>query len=782
MTLPMRAVLRDTYLASVVLSAIGFFAIEALNPTDEPWNIWGVLLLFVTMAVAERLSVPMRTAQVSVATIPHMVAILLLPVWLAMALSGAAMLLDQLAARAPARKVLFNVASIVLTVGAANLVSDKLGVDRTQLGAADGWQPVLAFLIVAACYYLLTNLLVAIVMSLNGGEPVHRILLDNARFALPAEFGVCGIGGLVAVLWVRSPNWAPLLLFPVITAQAALTYISSSKRSNARLTLLAEASRLLSLSLDPAELASRVARLAVPTLADTCLIYLRGEDGELCLSAVHQAEAAQSDDDQAGADAACASPEMRRWVADIVRTGRPAVGVGQRSFLGVPLANGDRFSGALVCVSSVGARPYGAADVALAHDLARRYAISLDNARLYRAAQAAQEDLRELNEVLERRVYARTLELETTVKHLKGLSDVSRTVTSNLDLAEVLTAIVVRAVDLSGADDGFVYQYDPTSRSLVYRTSCGLSPEAANELEVDHLIQIDAAGAMTYVARSRHTLQLPDVSDHASLMRLELGAVRDIEICLRDGMRAMLVLPMLRGDELAGVLTVRRKTPGTFSPETVELLETFAAQSTLSIQDARMFQQLQDERAALQVANRHKSDFLASMSHELRTPLNAIIGFSQVLLDHGVSEIPEEQRATFVSHIHHSGQHLLGLINDILDLSKVEAGHMELYRERYSLAELIEDCVTMMRVVAASRQIHIEATCQPPDAAVNVDGARVKQIVYNLLSNAVKFTPAGGRVALSAHVSGRDAVVSVSDTGIGIKPEDQQLIFEAFRQ
>jgi signal transduction histidine kinase len=184
----------------------------------------------------------------------------------------------------------------------------------------------------------------------------------------------------------------------------------------------------------------------------------------------------------------------------------------------------------------------------------------------------------------------------------------------------------------------------------------------------------------------------------------------------------------------------------------------------------------------LELANKHKSDFLASMSHELRTPLNAIIGFSEVLLDYSPESVPEGQRSTFLSHIHRSGQHLLGLINDVLDLSKVEAGHMELYPERVSLADLVDACVSTMRVVAARKQIDVLVSCEPPGAMVDVDPSRFKQIVYNLLSNAVKFTPDGGHVSVEARADQSDIVVAVRDDGVGIKPEDQSLIFEEFRQ
>jgi len=200
--------------------------------------------------------------------------------------------------------------------------------------------------------------------------------------------------------------------------------------------------------------------------------------------------------------------------------------------------------------------------------------------------------------------------------------------------------------------------------------------------------------------------------------------------------------------------------------------------------------QLQQANHQLERVSQTKSEFLASMSHELRTPLNAIIGFSEVLLDPELNQMPQEQRAEFLGNIHRSGGHLLALINDILDLSKIEAGRLELHPEPVALNELIDGCLAIIRPLANKKRLSLEASCEPHEASVCVDQSRVKQILYNLLSNAVKFTPEGGAVRVSATgpclpapgYDGDFIEISVQDTGIGIKPEERELIFEEFRQ
>jgi signal transduction histidine kinase len=250
---------------------------------------------------------------------------------------------------------------------------------------------------------------------------------------------------------------------------------------------------------------------------------------------------------------------------------------------------------------------------------------------------------------------------------------------------------------------------------------------------------------------------------------------------VRAGYRALLAIPLAREGNLIGGLTVIRKATGAFAPQTIELLQTFATQSSLAIQNARLFREVEEKSRQLESASQHKSDFLANMSHELRTPLNAIIGYSEMLQEEA-QDARHDAYIPDLEKINAAAKHQLSLINDILDLSKVEAGRMELELADFHLPTAIDNALTLVRERATRRGITLQATIDTRLGEVRADERKIKQVVLNLLSNANKFTPEGGRIDVQAVPAEGGVEVSVSDTGVGIAPEDQDAVFEEFRQ
>jgi signal transduction histidine kinase len=282
-------------------------------------------------------------------------------------------------------------------------------------------------------------------------------------------------------------------------------------------------------------------------------------------------------------------------------------------------------------------------------------------------------------------------------------------------------------------------------------------------------------GLTTQVMERQQPVQIPDIAVEG----IYESPVRNA--LMGAGHRALLGVPLVSEDEVIGVLAVTSKTSGEFAPEIVRLLTTFATQSALAIQNARLFHELEAKSRQLEAASRHKSEFLANMSHELRTPLNAILGFSEVLAERMFGEVNEKQ-AEYLQDILSSGRHLLSLINDILDLSKVEAGRLELELARFHLPTALDNALTLVRERASRHGITLDLAVDPEIGEVVADERKVKQILLNLLSNAVKFTPEGGRVGVTTTAAEDVITIAVSDTGIGIPPTDQEAIFEEFRQ
>jgi signal transduction histidine kinase len=428
---------------------------------------------------------------------------------------------------------------------------------------------------------------------------------------------------------------------------------------------------------------------------------------------------------------------------------------GSRSCLFVPLRQKGEFIGTL-SARRIEVRPFTPAQIKLLETFADQAVIAIENVRLFQALEA------------------RTSELGRSVGELKALGEVGQAVSSTLDLQTVLSTIVRHAVQLSGTDCGIIYEYDEATEEFHLRASYRME-EILVEVYRTTPIRL-GQGATGRAAATRAPVQVVDL-----LSERELAVTRIRPMLAQLGFQSLLAVPLLFEDHIMGALTVYRREAGSFAPEVVNLLQTFATQSALAIQNARLYREIEDKSRQLEAASRHKSEFLANMSHELRTPLNAIIGFSEVLGERMFGELNEKQ-AEYTEDILSSGRHLLSLINEILDLSKVEAGRMELELATFDLPLAIDNARTFVRERATKHGINLDVTVDERLGDFVGDERKIKQILLNLLSNAVKFTPEGGQIGINAKQADGSVEISVSDTGIGISPEDQAKIFEEFRQ
>jgi len=366
---------------------------------------------------------------------------------------------------------------------------------------------------------------------------------------------------------------------------------------------------------------------------------------------------------------------------------------------------------------------------------------------------------------------ARGVELAQKVEQLEALREVGEAVNSSLDVDNVLSTIAMHAVEMSETDGGSIMEYSGPDRSFmvrgVYRTDSNVIKRLRSvRIELDHTL-------VGRAAKERRPIAVPD------LAVVELDP--HLQILFDAGYRSLAAVPMLREGQIVGSLIVRRKTTGAFADETLDLLETLASQSAVALLNAQLYRALKEQSLELELASRHKSEFLASMSHELRTPLNAVLGFSEVLLERMFGDINDRQEE-YLRDIHGSGQHLLELINEILDLSKVEAGSMKLEYSSIDLGGLLEEAASMLRERAAVHGITVSVDVPEEIGPVYTDELRLKQVVLNLLTNAVKFTADGGSVIVRAVRRAVEIEVTVTDNGIGVPEVDRERIFESFQQ
>jgi signal transduction histidine kinase len=424
-----------------------------------------------------------------------------------------------------------------------------------------------------------------------------------------------------------------------------------------------------------------------------------------------------------------------------------------RTMLGVPLLREGEPIGVIVLMRRT-VRPFTDKQIELVTTFADQAVIAIENVRLFDEVQA------------------RTRELAHSVEELRALGEVTQAVNSTLDLETVLSTIAAKAVQLSGTEGGAIYVFDELEQLFRLRATYGFSEDLVAAVEDQHL---GASDAIRQATQARQPQEIADIRDEPP------SPVR--EIAMRAGFRACLVVPLVGTDRVVGALVIRRKQPGNFSKETIQLLQTFAAQSVLAIQNARLFREIEDKSRQLQLASEHKSQFVSSVSHELRTPLNAIIGLTEMMVKNA-ARFGTEKAQEPLQRVNRAGTHLLGLINQVLDLSKIEAGKLELNPQTVQFAPLIEEVIGTARQLAEQNSNRLLVEAQENLGTLTVDPMRLRQILLNLLSNAFKFTKQGEVTLRACRVAngGNWVELAVADTGIGMTPEQQAKLFEEFSQ
>jgi signal transduction histidine kinase len=429
----------------------------------------------------------------------------------------------------------------------------------------------------------------------------------------------------------------------------------------------------------------------------------------------------------------------------------PQKKAGYRTFLGVPLLREGNPIGVLTLGRKT-VRPFSDKQIELLTTFADQAVIAIENARLFEEVQT------------------RTRELTRSVSELKALGEVGQAVSSSLDLSTVLGTILRHACEISHTGGGAIYVLEAAQGVLTLEAGHNMSEELIAAVRTrptrlgDPIVGECAAKGVP--------VQLADIADRRD--NPLFGMLCD------SGVRALLAVPLNHQGRTIGVLLVRRVYAGAFAPETIDLLQTFASQSSIAINNARLFREIEDKSRQLEVASLHKSQFLANMSHELRTPLNAILGYAELIQDGIYGELAPKIRDV-LDRVQANGKHLLGLINDVLDLSKIEAGQLVLRLEDYSLSDVVQTVVTATESLAAEKKLKLEVALPNKLPVGRGDERRLAQVVLNLVGNAIKFTDEG-EIRISARATKAKFVIKVGDTGPGIPESEQTRIFEEFHQ
>ncbi len=417
---------------------------------------------------------------------------------------------------------------------------------------------------------------------------------------------------------------------------------------------------------------------------------------------------------------------------------------GARSCLVVPLLRDNDVVGCITILRQE-VRPFTEKQIELVATFADQAVIAIENARLFEEVQARNRDL-------------------------TALGEVGRAVSSTLDLKVVLKTIVERAVELSSTDAGSIFYYRRETGRFELGETSGLDDEVVARFRM-----LDIAAGQTGLGEAianRQPLQVPDVVKRPS------NALRDA--ALEAGLRAAVIVPLLGSDGALGALVLQRRHTGEFSPSVVSLMQSFADQSAIALENARLFEEIARKSREIEIASQHKSQFVANMSHELRTPLAAILGYAE-LMQEGFYEPPGPKSLDALTRIRSNGKHLLGLINTVLDIAKIESGQFSLNMAEYAIDSMVETVRAATESLAETKKLALKTEVAKSLPIGLGDEQRLTQVLLNLVGNAIKFTDVG-EVRITARSENGHFAVSVTDTGPGIRYDELKRVFDQFHQ
>ena len=422
-----------------------------------------------------------------------------------------------------------------------------------------------------------------------------------------------------------------------------------------------------------------------------------------------------------------------------------------RALLAAPML---RDGGAIGCVLLRRPDPgaFSPRQIELLETFAAQAVIAIENVRLFKELEA------------------RNLELRESLEYQTAISDVLNVMSrSTFDLEPVLQTVLETALRLCRAQFASIFQLE--DGAFRWKVGSGLDPDY-QQREIGSPIPPGQGTLVGRVAMAGTAVRVADAWSDPDYLPQDDARLQNV--------RSMLGVPMMRDGKLFGVIALARDRVEEFTDKQVELVQVFADQAVIAIENVRLINEIRDKSRQLEIASQHKSQFLANMSHELRTPLNAILGYTEMMVDGLYGNVGEKAQGV-LERVQSNGKHLLGLINDVLDLSKIEAGQLVLAMEHYSVADMVSTVLSATESLARAKGLALVSTVAP-DLPMGIgDARRLAQVLLNLVGNAIKFTDQG-KVEIRVARAADRFEIAVVDTGLGIAPDDQKRIFDEFQQ